>query len=325
MAQATLEVPSSDTVESDATLYRHTKRPEWGVAVIAWERGRTRGYQFEDGNLRKIREGYYKLLEPAEGLGERAELIRANLRKVVEADADDSDTKVIEAVCPFSEQIELFTELYPKGFQDPEWIEDHRRTDGSALKRHREPIAEEAQEALSADRFKEHVSGGKHEEMADIIGDLLARTDLVPIAHAKAVRGMDAEEKKTYVEAVANLLHGDAAYEERFKAYLKAMKGLFGERPSWRIATALPGLVYPNEHTVVRRSAFVRQAGSIAPTAGYSRRATVRSYRNFQRVAVGTKERLEAAGQKPRDLLDVYDFVWATLRTSALDHLGTDR
>ena len=322
LAQATLDVSSTTEIDPDAPLYRHVKRPEWGVAILAWERDETRGYQFEDGSLRKIRKGYYKLLEPADDLGDRAEHIRENLRRVVNAGEDDSDRKVIEAACPFSAQVDLFTRLYPKGFQDPEWIEDHRTTDGSPLKRHRTPVAAEVREALSPERCEEAIAADRHLDLSEVVADLLARTDLVPISHAKALRGLEPQEKRTHVEAVVDLLHGDRPYDARFRDYLQVLADLFGERPSWRVATVLSGLYFPQEHTVVRRSAFIRQAGSIAPTARYTRRARVRSYRSFRRVAVGTRERLAAAGHEPHDLMDVYDFIWTTLRTSALEHIG---
>lgn len=327
LAQATLDVRTPDIPDHDSEtpLFRHVKRPEWGVAIMAYEREGARAFQFEDGNLRKIRKGYYKLMEEADDLGERAAHIRKNLVRVVQADEGDADHTVVDAVAPFSEQVELFTRLYPKGFKDPEWIEDHRTTDGAALKRHRTPISEEAREALSAARCAEAIEGKEHQEFAEVVADILARTDLVPISHAKALRGLEPEEKARYVESVADLLHGGRPYGERFKDYLTTLKAILGERPSWRIATALSGLVHPQNHVVVRRSAFLRQAGSIAPTARYSRRATVASYKNYRRVGMGVRERLAALGHDPRDLLDVYDFVWTTLRTSALDHLGTDR
>jgi len=324
LAQATLEVPAPTPTDPDAPLYRHSKRPEWGVGLLAWERGSTRAYQFEDGRLRKIRKGFYKLLEPADDLGDREDRIRKNLRRVVNA-ADDADVKIIEAAAPFSAQVALFTRLYPGGFEDPEWIEDHRRPSGAPLKRHRGPISEEAREALSQSRCEEALASDGHEELADIIADLLARTDLAPIAHAKAIKGLDPDEKKRYVEAVVQLLHGEGAGDQHFKGYLDTLRALFDERPNWRVATVLPGLVDPHSHVVVRRSAFVRQAGSIAPTAQYSRRATAASYRNFLRVAAGTRKRLATAGHEPRDLLDVHDFIWTTLRTAALEHLGAEK
>lgn len=324
MAQATFDVSttSNEPVDPDAPLYRHVKRPEWGVAILVRESDDARVYQFEDGQLRKIRKGYYKLLELADDMDGRAGHIRENLQRVVNADSSDQGGSVVDAVCPFSEQVALFTRIYPGGFEDSEWIEGHRRAEGAPLKRHRGPISTEARETFTPGRFEEALSSDRHEELVEAIADLLARTDLVPVSHAKALRGLESEEKRRYAEAVADLLHGDRRYEARFKDFLDTLEALFDERPSWRIATALPGLVQPQEHVVVRHSAFLRQAGSVAPTARYTRRATVRGYKSFRRVATGVRERLKAAGHEPRDLLDVYDFVWTTLRTSALEHLG---
>ncbi len=322
LSPATLETPTPLVGDPDGHLYRHTKRPEWGVSIMVWERGDARAYQFEDGQLRKIRKGYYKLFQPADDLGERTESIRNNLLRVAGAGVDP-DRKVIEPVCPFSAQVDLFTKLYPKGFQDPEWIDDHRASDGAALKRHRGPISTEAKEVLSAARCKEARSSGEYAGLSETVADLLARTNLVPISYAKALRGLDPDEKARYGESVDALLHGEGGYEERFRAYLATQRTLFKTRPAWRPATAVAGLVQADEHVIVRRSAFLRQAGSVAPGARYSPRATSRSYLNFLRVANGTRERLSAAGHEPRDLLDVHDFIWTTLRKSALEHLGS--
>ncbi len=321
MSDATLDVSASPNVDLDAPLCRHVKRPEWGIGLVVGERDNARSYQFEDGRVRTIREGYYKLLEPVDDLDERTEYIRENLIRMAGADPE-ADRTVVDAVCSFAAQVELFTELYPGGFEDPGWIEDHRRPAGAALKRHRTPVSAKAQEALSITRLEEAVAKGKHAAMLEVIAGLLASTNLVPISHAKALRGLEADEQPRYVESVADLLHGGRPFDERFKDFLRTHEELFGERPSWRIATVLPALVHPQQHVSVRRSAFLRQAGSIAPSARYSKRAKAGSYRNFRRVAVRVRERLNAAGHEPRDLLDVHDFVWTTLRSSALEHLG---
>lgn len=325
LAQATFEAPSPVTADTDATLFRHVKRPQWGVAILAWERKKTRAYQFEDGKLRKIREGYYKLMEPVEDFEGPEQLVKKNLLRVAEAGSGEDTRTVQEAVCAFDDQVELFTRLYPEGFADPQWIEDHRRpSDGNALKRHREPIVAEAREALSEENCKTLTETGKHEELADIVIDILGRTDLVPISHVKVLRRLDPDEKHRYAESLVDLMHGERSFQERYKDYLELLTELLGNRPSWRAGTVLPAILKPQEHVPVRRSAFARQAGSIAPTAKYARRTGVRSYKNFRRVAVAVRKRLLAAGHEPRDMLDVYDFVWNTLRTSALDHLGND-
>lgn len=324
MATATLETPPIKP-DTDGDLYRHVKRPEWGVAILAWERGDTRAYQFEDGRLRKIRKGYYKLLEPVDDFEGPEQAVRTNLERAVQTSGDETSRTVQKSVASFDEQVALFEKLFPKGFQDPEWIAEHRGDpEGTALKRHREPSTTDAQEALSAERCATLIAEGAHDTLSESIIDVLAGTDLVPISYVKTLRRLDEEEKKKHAEAVADLLHGERRFEERFGDYLELLTDLLGGRPSWRVATALPALVHPDRHVSVRRSAFARQAGSIAPTARYSRKAKVTSYKNFRRVAIGVKKRLEAAGHEPRDMLDIHDFVWATLRNSALDHLGAD-
>jgi hypothetical protein len=325
VSTSALEVPDlGPEVDPDLPLYRHVKRPQWGIGLMIRESDKARTYQFEGGRQRKIRKGYYELMEPVDDLGEQEPMVRENLVRLAGAHTGERERTVLEPVAPFEAQVELFTTLYPKGFQDPSWIEDHRGGEGRVLKRHRTPLSEEAREALSAQRFEEAIGAGKYGELGETIADLLSRTDLVPLAFAKAIRGLDGDENRKYVEAVGDMLHGEGRYQDRFRNCLLTLRELFGGRPKWRAATTLTGLVHPNEHTVVRHSAFIRQAAVVAPAARYTRRARAGSYRNFLMVAKGVRQRLAAAGHEPRDLLDVYDFVWTTLRSSALEHLGED-
>ncbi|MDH3270014.1 MAG: hypothetical protein OEN56_01700 [Gemmatimonadota bacterium] len=325
MPRATLDMSSDTTPALEGTLLRHAKRPEWGVAVLAWERDGHRGYQFEDGRLRKIRKGYYKLLEPVDELEAPEAVVRKNLERAMVATGGEATRSIKKKVAPFEDQLELFVKLYPKGFMDPAWIADHRGDpNGSALKRHRDPSLADAQEALAADRCNGMVVDGQHDTLFESIVDVLAGSNLLPISHVKDLRQLDDDERRRYSESVADVLHGERHFDERFRDYLDVLTSLLGGRPSWRIATALPSLVHPQTHVSVRRSAFARQAGSIAPTARYTRTADVGAYKNYLRVAQGVKTRLVDAGHEPRDLLDIHDFIWDTLRTSALGHLGED-
>ncbi|TVR65182.1 MAG: hypothetical protein EA422_04840 [Gemmatimonadales bacterium] len=322
MAIQTLNVPELDVTELPEQLYRHSQRPEWGLALLAWERNNRRAYQFEDGKLRKISKGYYDLMDPVDPEDVPATAVVANLQATIKGLRGGSERKVVKATCSFEEQLRLFTKLYPEGFQDPKWIEDKRgRAEGSSLKRHREPSLLAAREALDPSLAASLMEEGRHGELTESVLDVLAGTNLVPLSHVKALRRLDAGESAEYAEVVFHLVHGDATLQERFGRYLKVMTRLLGGRPSWRISTALLALTHPQEEVAVRRSAFIRQAGSIAPTGLYSRRPTVVSYLSFRRVAIGVRKRLEAAALPPADMLDVHDFIWTTLRKSALEHL----
>lgn len=322
MAIPTLNVPDLDVGETGSRLFRHSQKPEWGLALLAWERNGHRAYQFEDGKLRKIQEGYYDLLDPVEGSHDSTTTIRTNLQAALKARSDGSEQTVQKAVCTFEQQLALFTKLYPKGFADPLWIADKRGSDsGAALKRHRAPSLAAMREALDPTRAHSLIEEGRPGELTDSVLDVLAGTDLVPLSNVKSLRRLDDEESAEFAEVALELAHGDGAFDDRFRTYLKMLTRFLGARPSWRIATALPALIHPQEEVAVRRSAFVRQAGSIAPTGNYTRKARAISYRSFRRVAQQVRDRLEGSGHEPADFLDVHDFIWTTLRKSALDHL----
>jgi hypothetical protein len=322
LATQALDVPQKDPEDLPEQLYRHSQRPEWGMALLAWERNGRRAYQFEDGKLRKIQEGYYDLLDPVDPQEGPITAVRTNLQAAITALKGGAEHKVYKAVCTFEQQIGLFTKLYPKGFKDPKWIDDKRgTTEGNSLKRHRVPSMAAAQEALDPVRAGSLIDEGQQGELTESILAVLADTNLVPLSHVKTLRRLDEEEASEYAEVVFALVHGEGSFDDRFNTYLDMLSRFLGGRPSWRIGTSLIALVHPQEHVAVRRSAFIRQAGSIAPTGVYTRKPKVASYRSFRRVALGAKSRLEGAGHEPADLLDVHDFIWTTLRKSALEHL----
>lgn len=312
---------TTDDLDHESGLYRHEKRPEWGVAILAWEKGPRRAYQFEDGRLRKFREGYYSLMKPVEDVP-RGKAIINGLEDALERQKSKGNPKVLEPVCSFEAQVELFNHLYPEGFHDPDWIADHREDEGGrALKRHREPVVAQTREALSKERCDELIASDRHGDLVEAVTEILGGTSLVALKHVKPLKRLDEGETKTFAEAVRDVLHGEEAFDPRFQRYLGVLTEIYGDQPSWRVATALPALMYPQDEVCVRRSAFVRQAASIAPLARYSRKARARSYRNFRRVASVVRDKLKEAGHEPRDFLDVHDFIWATLRKAALEHL----
>jgi hypothetical protein len=319
----TLTVRDPNPEEISDQLYRHSRKPQWGLAVLAWERNGRRAFQFEDGRMRKIRKGYYDLLEPVEDPEGTLEGVREGLRKrLTTARGGTSRPSALEPVCSFQQQVDLFTKLYPGGFQDTAWIKEKRGSvDGSSLKRHREPAVAAAREALDPDRAGSLLEGDGHTKVAESIFDVLADTDLVPLSHVKLLRRLEPEETSEFAEVSFALAHGEAPFEDRFRAHLEFLTSVLGGRPSWRVATALPALLHPTEEVPVRRSAFVRQAGSIAPTGTYSRKPRVPSYRSFRRMSRQVRTRLQEMGHEPADFLDVHDFIWTTLRKSALDHL----
>lgn len=302
-------------------LFRHVKRPEWGVAILAWETGKRRAYQFDDGKLRRIRRGYYSFMQPVENLHGSEKSVVADLREAISLNKG-ARRKVLEPVATFAQQLEIFEALHPNGFKGEDWIEAHRRSSsGRQLKRHRDPVAQFVQERLAKSCCDQLLADGRHDEIVSVTLDAFGQTSLVPVKSVRALKRLDADERVDFAEAIRNLLHGPDEFGRRFALYVRFIRRVLGVRPSWQLATALPALMYPQEHVCVRRTAFIRQAADVAPAALYTRKPRRRSYENYRAVALTVRERLEAAGHEPRDLLDVRDFVWATLRNAALANL----
>ena len=73
----------------------------------------------------------------------------------------------------------------------------------------------------------------------------------------------------------------------------------------------------------LRHSVVSRQAALFAPDSPCPSRPGRVAYRTFRDVMLRTRQRLEKEGLRPRDLLDVHDFVWMTLRPAAVKSMKT--
>ena len=188
----TLVVPERRIEPSDKTLYRHTKRPGWGVAIIARQRKDRRTYQFSDGQLRVIKEPFYALLEPVEEVAGSAETLRSDLARAARSNQASTSPSIGKPVCTFEEQLELFHGLYPDGFSDPQWIHHHRSSaDGNTYKRHRNPVVAAMSETLAEERCRDLIEAERSGELIPPVAQILTTTTLVPIKHARALARLD--------------------------------------------------------------------------------------------------------------------------------------
>ena len=117
-----LEELGSDSNDAQLmpALFQHKARPQWGLAIVAWEREGKRGYQFEDGELRVFKNGFFHLLDEVSHPLDEAAVVVARLARAAGVNAAEAaDTKnapkPVETY-PFDKQIVLFLERFPKGF-----------------------------------------------------------------------------------------------------------------------------------------------------------------------------------------------------------------
>lgn len=300
-------------------LYHHAKRPSWGLAILAWEGREKRRYQFQDGQLRTFKKGYYDLLEPVDEPYDSARDIVRDLKSMLRIErmhrAPEPTPKSVERIVSFDDQILIFESFYPKAFEDEGWIGEVRGgPDEKRLKRHRQPASEEAQELLTQEIVDDLIAKGDFDGVWDRAKQVLASTNLTTSKDTAALRNLPEEHREAFAMALRDLLFGEGPYEARFTRYVAVMNKSKDERVTWPLATAVQALVQPDLHVAIKPSVFRAQAQWMAPSMPYDANPSADLYGRMQRMAAEVMRRLEKEGRPARDFLDVYDFIWTTLR-----------
>lgn len=303
-------------------LYQHSRRPRWGLAILAWEGRDKRRYQFQDGRLRTFKKGYYHLFDPidrpldvatdiADELSSKLEVSRARREAVV--DARSKGKRLIS----LEDQLAAFAHQYPDGFDGETWRDAVRGAEaGRNLKRHRDQAIATAQEHLSAERLDAWLAAGDGPAVLASMAAVVQGTDLERPGVAAAIRALDGAVGLALGQPLRDLLYGEGDYGPRFTTWVSALAGA-GLTVAWPVATLLPALVHPGDHVVIKPASFRDQARWMAPGLDMDLVPTASLYARLLSMTFRLRMRLEQAGHEPRDLMDVYQFVWTTLRPSA--------
>ncbi len=310
------------TDDNAPTLYAHSKRPRWGFAILAWEGREQRRYQFQDGQLRTFKRGYYELLEEVEDPVERAVDIVRDLKAMLRIERGRREPgptpKALEQMVSFEDQQRIFEALYPKGFEDPTWVSKIRGgSEGRRLKRHRDAAIADAHEKLSKEALDRAIEAGEHRAVVDAAKAVLGATDLTGSKDTAALRHLPSSQEEAFALALRDLLYGEDCFARRFAALVHSLGQAEDHRVSWPLVSAFAALVHPDEHFAIKPSVTRQQARWISPGLVYDAHPTPELYRRMVAMAESVRARLERSGHTPRDLLDVYDFMATTLRPKA--------
>lgn len=307
------------TADHDIRLFRHIKRPGWGVAAIVWERDGKRGYQFSDGNLRVFKQGYFNMFQSALPPGDGSAVAVRRLARLAQYEGVGEATRLPTV----RDQIALFTRDFPDGFASESWRSKHRgEASGRRLKRHRDAAITEAT-CLSLTALDDAIERAGWADVQDAVVELLAHCDLVSSSHLARLRKLPPS--RGLVVALRDWLYGgttdelEVDHDRRFNVLVRAL----GDAGTWPLVTSLAALVHPTEHTCVRETTYATQGKMLLSKFSINKRPIGSDYRRSCHVARAVFSELEQAGLGPRDLLDVYDFIWLTLRPAARDDLLT--
>jgi hypothetical protein len=292
----------------DTRLYRHRRRPQWGAALIVRQDPRRITYQFQDGQQRTFRREFAAMFErieePAEGLESS---IRARNNETIRR-------AKTPPVMSFSAQLRVFRTLYPGGFSDERYRQTWRVQEGRCLKQHLDPSLTRAEELLGEARMMALREAGDHTQIVEDLIAVLAGSSLIrPSRELTPLRALDADAHPALAASIHTLLHGDAPMQARVQQWIIALEQL-GLPLTWSLVTVPGALLQPAEAVLVQERPLTDQSRIVGKGGPPSRLPSPSGYLRAEETTLATQERLKAAGLEPGDLLDVYVFIWETLR-----------
>jgi hypothetical protein len=315
MTNKTTQTNNEAQKELKTTLYRHTKRDQWGLAILAWEHEGKRGYQFEDGTLRVLKRGYYHLMCEVDRPADITQRVLGRLNRAL-GRHEAGKKRNLDRLISFDDQLTLFRDEFPQGFRGEKWRKKMRGVDaGQQLKRHREPAVRAAQSLLAPESLTRMIEAGDFEAVLQELVRLLKQTNLVRPNQLGPLE-IPPHRQERFALALRDLLHGDGPFRDRFGRWVQVLGPC-----SWELATTPAALHGPAEHVCVQPRSFRDQAVWMAPRLEHSKEPDAETYLRYHAMAGAVRAQLEEEGLQPADLLDVHDFICSTLRPAARKRL----
>lgn len=294
--------------------FQHNAKPEWGAAVIAWEREGKRGYQFEDGQLRVFTSGHYHLLDSVELEPDRIKILLAILGRPVAPVFESALPPPPVARLTLDEQIEQFRAAYPGGFSGDTWKQEQRGTGaGRARKRHRDPAIAAAREELTSAKVASWMEGRREQQGMATLATVLGRSDLLPQARAQQLTELSPDRARSVAVALFDLLYARSGVEVRLMQWVQCLTRATGQAPNWSMATIPLALVEPSRFVCVHRTSFMAQAAGVGARLELAPLPSGYAYRPVLALVEQIRTRLGEAGCTPADCFDVYDFICLTV------------
>jgi|GEM_PF-7063079 len=296
-------------------LVIHSTMPAWGVGLVVDDQPKRRSVQFQDGQTRTFRIGFYHLLEPWMAPSpSRGEAVARNL-----GDAHDLITSVSkvedrkEIRVTFGDQLRAFRSMYPGGFQGEVWRDAHRAPpSGRRTKRHVDAVLADAKNSLSHAALSEAPG-----EALEKLATLMSKTGLAsPSKDVRPLREISDDKREALGLDLINLLYGEEDSSRRLGQWVLALHRA-GVTPTWALASVPGALADPAGRGFVKPRALTTQGRTLG-TANAILTPSAASWRSANTTMQAVHERLVAEGFAPVDRIDVAHFVHETLRPKTI-------
>jgi hypothetical protein len=289
-------------------LFMHRHRPQWGAALLVRQGQQRVTYQFQDGRQRTFRREFAEMFEPIE---EPAEGLVSNIRARNNATIRREKSP---PVMSFAEQIQVFKSMFPGGFSDAEYLLAWRGQEGRPLKQHLDPDLVRAKELMSKSRMETFIKNGDFSKVVDDFIAVFSGSALIrPSRELQPLRDLEEGNYSTLADSLFILLHDEAPIQERIQQWVIALEQL-GLPLTWAMVTVPGALFQPSIAIYIRERPLAEQSRIVGKGGPPGRLPSPTGYMRAHTTIAATLDRLKEAEMKPVDLLDVYVFIWETLR-----------
>lgn len=243
--------------------------------------------------------------------GERRLARDAELEKL---DGEDARDETLDAVRPrknkaktasgLTPSIELlksdFIRRFPRGFEDPEFLERERDYKVDAHERLKETLGRAAMKTMIHD--------GQHEELRARARSVIAKTNIID--HHETI-GLDkstrqAKNAEVYARGLFDVLYGTDDFKTRFERFMEVLTRLDGS--TWTVATYFPFIAFPAEHMFLKPVATQYVARACGFELNYRPEPNWLTYESLLRLVDVLKDKL--ADLNPKDNIDLQSFIW---------------
>lgn len=290
---------NNDMQISKGDIVRHSKNSEWGLGKVLKTSSRVISVFFLDSqkNPVNISADYHHLLERASVDDDPRILNLPSEEALIKREGKEYLT--------FPDAVDRFEKLFPLWFEDKAYLQEERKYKWDAH--------ELMVDLLNADATNDLIIKRDYHELVQRALKVVSSVNLLSpfesMALSDAVKGE--REQRIFAVALAKLLHGDEAPQDRFEQFSDTLSILPADQAklhTWPVQTLLPYLMFPDKEMFLKPGVTQEAAKRLAFEINYRSEPNWLTYSKLLELADILFEKL--AHYKPCDLIDIQSFIW---------------
>ena len=305
------------TTTPSAVVFKNELQPAWGLGLVIEDKPDNWVLLFEHAGRKKFIKAKTKSLVAVTLEKDALAVLHTKVhgraaRGPAKAKAKSKPSAA--TFLSFDEQVKFFEGMFDGGFLGEAFTAKERGVAGGKAD---EGLKAEAIRHAQAAFSKKQFGTASPDALFEDARALLKQTTIVfPMEGTIPFNVLPEGERPAVVAALKELLHGAGDYSLRVEKFagalsLKDKKGV-AKKVTWPLATLFGAMFAPDENACVKPTVFASQATTLGLQVARTQPVVAAGYQQFLGVAKETQKRLVTAGHKPRDLMDVYSFIWLT-------------